>query len=203
LTERLAGAPLRTCVSCRQEKAKELMLRFVVAPDRSVVPDLAGRLPGRGAYTCPDPKCVSLAVQRRQFVRAFKGEADVPVTVDLAADVRRLVLGRITGLLALVNKAGMVVSGSDTVERQLTSAMTGGVVWVAADATADRREKYSFLGNRVGCTVIILGTSAELGGLLGKEQRTFLLLKPSGITAKLRNELQRFGKFIDGGAQVP
>jgi uncharacterized protein len=179
------------------------MLRFVVAPDRSVVPDLAGRLPGRGAYTCTDPKCVSVAVQRKQFIRAFKGEADVPATVDLVADIARLVTGRITGLLSMLNKAGMVVSGGDAVERQLTPAMNGGIVWVASDAATERREKYSFLGNRVGCTVCNWGTSAELGGLLGKEQRMFLLLKPSGITAKLRNELQRFGKFIDGGAQVP
>jgi predicted RNA-binding protein YlxR (DUF448 family) len=179
------------------------LLRFVVAPDRSVVPDLTGRLPGRGAHTCLDPGCVAVAVQRRQFSRAFKSENLVPPTPDLLEEIRRLINERLSGLLALANKAGMVVSGGDAVERALTAAMAGGVVWISSDAAPERREKYCYLGNRVGCTVFVGGNATELGGLLGKEQRSFLLLKPSGITAKLRNELQRFRKFIDGGAQVP
>jgi predicted RNA-binding protein YlxR (DUF448 family) len=48
--------PLRRCIVTRQRLPKEKMIRFVVGPDRRVVPDLAGRLPGRGIWlsACSD-----------------------------------------------------------------------------------------------------------------------------------------------------
>ena len=202
MPEQCNREPLRTCIACRHERTKDELLRFVLAPDMTVVPDIVGRLPGRGAYTCLDPECVEAAVRKRQFHRAFRGEArTVPET--MAHDIGRLVMERLQGLLALINRAGMVVSGNDAVERELHAQMAGGIVWVAGDAARDRQQKFTYLGERAGCAVLIGSTTAELGAILGKEQRAFLLLKPSGITAKLRNELQRFRKFIDGGAQVP
>ena len=195
--------PLRTCIACRHERVKEELLRFVVGPDRKVVPDIAFRLPGRGAYTCLDPRCIVIAVQRRQFLRAFKGEAVVDADCDFVGEIAKLIKGRLASMVALANKAGMIVSGSNSIEKVLTPLMAGGIVWIASDASPDRQQKYSFLASRAGCSVHVGCTSVELGGLLGKEQRTFLLLKPSGITVKLRNELERFRKFIDGGAQEP
>lgn len=192
----------RTCIACRRTGAKDDLLRFVLSPDRCIVPDLLSRLPGRGAYTCLDPVCVDLAMQRRQFSRAFKAEILV-AGHQLAAEISTLIHGRMLHLLAMANKAGVVVSGGDSVERAIASSLPNSVIWIAADASADRREKYTFSGRRAGCIVHVGNTSAELGGVLGKEQRTFLLLKPSGITAKLKNELERFRKFIDGGTQEP
>jgi uncharacterized protein len=42
--------PLRRCIVTRQRLPKERMIRFVVGPDRQIVPDLAARLPGRGIW---------------------------------------------------------------------------------------------------------------------------------------------------------
>src|SRR6201996_4841333 len=42
--------PLRRCVVTRERLPKEQMIRFVVGPDRQIVPDLAARLPGRGIW---------------------------------------------------------------------------------------------------------------------------------------------------------
>ena len=44
--------PLRRCVVTRARLPKERMIRFVIGPDRAVVPDLAERLPGRGIGEC-------------------------------------------------------------------------------------------------------------------------------------------------------
>jgi predicted RNA-binding protein YlxR (DUF448 family) len=50
----------------------------VVASDRGagleVVPDPAGRAPGRGAHLHPTPECLELAIRRRAFPRALKTE---------------------------------------------------------------------------------------------------------------------------------
>ena len=42
--------PLRRCIVTRERLPKERMIRFVVGPDRQIVPDLAARLPGRGIW---------------------------------------------------------------------------------------------------------------------------------------------------------
>src|SRR3954462_4486915 len=47
--ERETG-PLRRCVMTRRRLPKEQMIRFVVGPARTLVPDLAATLPGRGIW---------------------------------------------------------------------------------------------------------------------------------------------------------
>ncbi|HYO41064.1 MAG TPA: YlxR family protein [Nocardioidaceae bacterium] len=68
---------VRTCVGCRQRATKSELLR-VVAGDRGagleVVPDPAGRAPGRGAHLHPTSACLELALRRRAFARALKTE---------------------------------------------------------------------------------------------------------------------------------
>ncbi|WP_369201353.1 YlxR family protein [Streptomyces sp. PU-14G] len=64
--------PQRTCVGCRECADKDALLRVVLIGG-SVIPDLRGRLPGRGAYLHPVPSCLEQAVRRRAFNRAFRG----------------------------------------------------------------------------------------------------------------------------------
>ena len=69
---------VRTCVGCQVRAAKSDLLRLVVIGNQ-VVPDHRGRLPGRGAYLHPGPRCLELAMRRRAFPRAFRlpGPLDV------------------------------------------------------------------------------------------------------------------------------
>ncbi len=62
---------MRTCVGCRARAVKATLLRVVAVGD-VLVPDLAGRLPGRGASVHLDPQCVDLAEKRRAFPRALR-----------------------------------------------------------------------------------------------------------------------------------
>ena len=80
--------PVRTCVGCRGRAAKTDLLR-VVADGGRLVPDPAGRLPGRGASVHRDLRCVDLAEKRRAFPRALRlpGPLDLgPVREALGAD---------------------------------------------------------------------------------------------------------------------
>jgi uncharacterized protein len=49
--------PTRTCVGCRVRAPKAELLRLVRTAE-GVRSDVAGRLPGRGAYLHRDPSCV-------------------------------------------------------------------------------------------------------------------------------------------------
>jgi predicted RNA-binding protein YlxR (DUF448 family) len=60
-------------VGCRERAAKSDLLRIVMI-EGVCVPDRRGTLPGRGAYVHPVPVCLGLAVRRRAFPRAFRGQ---------------------------------------------------------------------------------------------------------------------------------
>ncbi len=49
--------PQRTCVACRQVKAKRELIRLVRITDRRVEIDSSGKKAGRGTYLCPTPEC--------------------------------------------------------------------------------------------------------------------------------------------------
>jgi hypothetical protein len=81
-------APMRTCVGCRSIRPQTELLRTVrqhahvvpalrpVAP----VPTDGARAVGRAAYLCPSRSCLSQAVRRGGFARAFQAS---PVTADV------------------------------------------------------------------------------------------------------------------------
>ena len=69
-------APLRSCVGCRTVRPKHELLRVAKTPD-GVGADPDHRLPGRGAYVCPDPSCITAARRRDAAAlrRALRGAA--------------------------------------------------------------------------------------------------------------------------------
>lgn len=101
--------PLRTCAVTRQQEPISNLIRFVAAPDGSLVPDLAGRLPGRGVWILNSRATLEQAVRTRAFNRSLKRE--VTVAPDLPATVDRLLARRAMEALSLANKAGLVSTG--------------------------------------------------------------------------------------------
>lgn len=74
--------PVRTCVGCRERATKSDLLRLVAVADGSawtVVPDLTGRMSGRGAHLHPTKTCLDLAVRRRALPRALRLEGAVDI----------------------------------------------------------------------------------------------------------------------------
>src|SRR5215207_7147806 len=66
--------PVRTCIGCGTKKSQGELLRVVAAPEGGVVVDRKRRQPGRGAYLC-GAGCLSAALKRKAFGRAFRGKA--------------------------------------------------------------------------------------------------------------------------------
>ncbi|MCG5211750.1 YlxR family protein [Streptosporangium sp. KLBMP 9127] len=73
------AAPLRTCVGCRVRTVKSELLRLVLV-EGVIVPDLRGRLPGRGASLHRNLGCLELAERRRALPRAFRVAGTLDVT---------------------------------------------------------------------------------------------------------------------------
>jgi predicted RNA-binding protein YlxR (DUF448 family) len=118
----------RTCALTRARRPRDELIRFVLAPDGTVVPDLKERLPGRGLWLTAARDVVADAVKRNVFARSFKAEAKVPE--ELPATVERLLAEAALSALALANKAGQATFGYARVEE----ATAGGRVFALIHA---------------------------------------------------------------------
>ncbi|MGN0628298.1 MAG: RNase P modulator RnpM [Oscillospiraceae bacterium] len=62
---------MRMCTGCGEMKPKRELIRVVKSPEGEISLDRTGRLPGRGAYVCPDPECLKKARKTRRLERVF------------------------------------------------------------------------------------------------------------------------------------
>ena len=67
----------RRCFVTYARKPIDELVRFVVAPDKSVVPDLAERLPGRGLWLSASRETVNTACAKHLFAKAAGGPVAV------------------------------------------------------------------------------------------------------------------------------
>jgi predicted RNA-binding protein YlxR (DUF448 family) len=72
LESRTAQAITRTCAGCGAKKPQREMLRIASQNGDVPKPDFEWKLPGRGAYLCPNPKCAQTAFTRRALERTLK-----------------------------------------------------------------------------------------------------------------------------------
>jgi predicted RNA-binding protein YlxR (DUF448 family) len=64
--------PQRTCVACRQIKAKKDLIRVVRTPRGEIEVDENGKKDGRGAYLCPTRECVDKALKGSHLEHTLK-----------------------------------------------------------------------------------------------------------------------------------
>ncbi|HBG07212.1 MAG TPA: DUF448 domain-containing protein [Geobacter sp.] len=188
--------PQRSCLACREVKDKGSLLRFVLAPDRTVVPDLQQKLPGRGVYTCMKGSCLRLAAQKKQFSRGFKGEVLGAEAESLTRQVTEKLEERIASYLCLANKGGKIVSGSDQVMDKLKKGGAG-LLFIATDISVDIGEKFRGVARLKGVPCVALFSKERLGGLLGKELRSVLAVSDSGFVGSISLETEKYRNFFE------
>lgn len=141
---------------------RETMVRFVIDPDGVVVPDLEGKLPGRGLWLAPNRDVLEGARLAPLFSRAAREKVKVPD--DLADRLEHLLAARCQNLMGLARRASMLVAGYE----QVRSALRGGkaaVLIAASDGAADGRDKVRALAPDL--PLITSLTSAEIGASVG------------------------------------
>ena len=77
--QKVKKIPQRQCLGCREMKNKKDLIRVVRSPEGEISLDFKGKLPGRGAYVCPDGECLKKARKARSLERAF--ETAIPAEV--------------------------------------------------------------------------------------------------------------------------
>ncbi|MEM9740020.1 MAG: RNA-binding protein [Pseudomonadota bacterium] len=179
-SQRLGGkpaAPERECAVTRQIRPQAEMIRFARAPHGEVVPDIAGKLPGRGVWVSADLATLEQAILKDAFSRRFKAKSCA--REDLPRAVEALLVQRCISLFGLAKKAGVLVTGFDQVRASLRKAKPAWLI-EASDGAVDGRGKVYSLAKALYGDVKVAGalTSAELGMALGREGVIHALLQP-------------------------
>ena len=189
--------PQRSCLGCGSTKDKGELLRFVLGPDGVLTPDLKGKLPGRGAYTCPSRECLGLAAKKKRFATSFKTPLAGLDPETLTAEIRMLITERVKGYLSLAAKAGKVFSGSDAVAGGVRGGKAG-LVFIATDLSEESRKKFTAMAGHAGVELVALFNKECLGTLIGKEHRGVVAVERGGFIAPILRELQIYRNFFDG-----
>lgn len=174
--EKAAGGPVRQCAVTRESHKPDALIRFVRNPDGIAVPDVNGKLPGRGAWVKAYRGTVEKAIKTDAFSRAFKAKT-VPMD-DILGEIERQLTQRCIGLIGMGKKGGHIVLGFDQVRAYIRKRPPG---WLleASDGSKDGRNKVQFLAKAIYEEVNLAGalSSAELGMALGREHVIHALLE--------------------------
>ncbi|MGE3301960.1 MAG: RNA-binding protein [Hyphomonadaceae bacterium] len=157
----------RRCVVTGDTPPEADLVRFALSPDGVVTPDVAAKLPGRGAWARADRETVMTAVKRNAFARAFKAAVKAPS--DLADAVEAALARRCLDILSMGRKAGAITFGFDQVEAALRGGPVHGLI-EAADGAADGREKLRRAAGGRPIAMVGCFTAAELGMALGRDR---------------------------------
>ncbi len=192
--------PLRRCIVTRARLPKERMIRFVVGPDRALVPDLTATLPGRGIWLSAAGDVLRTARAQGGLGRAFARAARGPVIVppDLPAVLEAALVRRIVELLGLARRAGQAVAGFDKAREWLRTGR-GRLILQASDGSAAERARF-LSGARDSVAVWDPLPAAALGRVFGRDHVVHVAIAPGRLGERLAGEAARLGGLRHDGA---
>ncbi len=196
-----ARGPLRRCAVTRSELPPEELIRFVADPSGVIMPDLTRKLPGRGVWVTCERPVVEAAVKANAFAKSLKRQITVPA--DLPERIDALFLGRILKAISLANKAGLVSTGAEKVEKLLDSGRTVALVH-GADGTAEGRRKldrkFTAIQRDKGQSAPIVDwlTIEQLSLAMGRSNVVHAALIQGGATRRFLSEAERLRRYRRG-----
>jgi predicted RNA-binding protein YlxR (DUF448 family) len=185
----------RRCIASGESLAEARLIRFAFAPDSTVIPDVAAKLPGRGAWVQASRVHVDAARRKNAFSRAFKSQAAAPE--DLADRTEALLVRRCLDQLGLMRRAGALALGATQVEAAIRARPALALV-EASDGAEDGREKlmslHIGLWGRPPAAIGCFG-AADLGVALGRERVIHACLLQERMAQAWAGEIGRLAGF--------
>ena len=185
----------RRCIVSGEHDSGANLIRFALSPDGVVTPDVAAKLPGRGAWVRADRAIIDQAGKKGAFARAFKAQAQVPD--GLADMVEALLSRRCLDQLGMAQRAGALAVGATKVVAAIRSNPAFLLI-EATDGAEEGREKLMSLHiglwgrppAAVGCF-----SSSDLGVALGRERVIHACLLQERLASVWAAEIGRLSGF--------
>lgn len=185
----------RKCIVTGEVAPKAGLVRFVVGPEGTVVPDVAEKLPGRGMWVTADRAAIEKAAKKGLFSRAAKTRVSAPD--DLGAQTEAMVARRLINMISLARKAGDAVAGFEKVKDWLVKDYAE-VLIQASDGSGRGKSK---LSTPEGGKFIGWLTADELGMAFGRQNVIHVALAAGGFAPRVVDEAARLKglRLSDGG----
>jgi predicted RNA-binding protein YlxR (DUF448 family) len=175
--------PERKCIATGESQPKAGLIRFCLGPDGQIVPDILGKLPGRGIYVSADRAALDKAVKKNLFSRAARQPAKVPE--GLADLVEVLVAQRTVDLLSMARKAGDAVTGYEKVKDWLVKGTAATLIQASDGSERGKTKLHAPEGDKgfIGCL-----TAGEIGLAFGRERAIHAALAAGGLRSRVVEE---------------
>ena len=202
--QRKAHAPERRCILSGEIRARDDLIRLALSPDGTVLPDVRGKAPGRGAWVSPDGEAFQIAAAsgalKNALARAFK-TSGFTIPPDLSDRTSEALARNALDRLGLESRAGTVMAGSE----KLRDAARAGRIHLllhAADAAEDGRRKLDQAW-RVGMDaegsdmrgLVIPANRTMLSGALGRENAVHIAIVDERAAKRVSGAISRWMKF--------
>lgn len=175
--------PERKCIATGESQPKAGLIRFCVDPEDQIVPDILGKLPGRGIYVSADREAMAKAAKKGLFARAARQTVKVPEgLVDL---VEALIRQRVIDLLSMARKAGDAVTGYEKVKDWLVKG-TAVTLIQASDGSERGKTKLHAPDGKHGFVGVL--TAGEIGLAFGRERAIHAALAAGGLRTRVVEE---------------
>lgn len=180
-----SDGPERKCIATGEVQPKFGLIRFVVGPEAQMVPDLAGKLPGRGVWIASDRAVIEKAVAKNLFTRAAKQPVQLPD--DLPDLIESMLVRRVVDLISLSRKGGYAIAGYEKVKDWLMKEEAT-VLIQASDGSERGKSK---LSTPYGGSFIGWLTADELGRAFGRQTTIHAALGAGALPKRVVEEAAR------------
>ncbi|MDD9921132.1 MAG: RNA-binding protein [Boseongicola sp.] len=195
--DKFRDEPERRCIATGEVQPRRGLIRFAVSPDGDVVPDILGKLPGRGIWVAAEREALATAVKKGLFARAAKRAVNVPET--LIDDVEAGLAKRLIDGISMARKAGSAVAGYEKVKDWLGKDEAR-ILLQASDGSERGKSKLHAPGGKGSFFEVL--TASELGLSFGRERVIHAALGFGGLTERIREDAIRLSgvREMDGGS---
>ena len=188
----------RTCIITGQTDDSSNLIRFVISPDGSLAPDLAEKLPGRGAYLLPKPEYIRESFKKNKFAKhiEFKKKLSLEEVDAFIALVGNLLQRRFVEQISLARRQGSAIAGAGKLKEN--NSLIG--LLISNDASVREARQ---LESVTGPNWIMRDIPAEtLGEAFGRNSIAYVgLLRSKNAKSKfdglsIQHSFQRWKPFI-------
>ncbi|HAT35147.1 MAG TPA: RNA-binding protein [Rhodospirillaceae bacterium] len=180
----------RRCIVSGKTLPTDALMRFVIGPDRAVVPDIRGNLGGRGIWIGAERNLLEAAVQQNLFDRAARTNVNVPT--DLTEQVERLLVDRVSNTFSLARKAGQAVCGFEKVAVALKSGDCA-LLAIATDASENARKKLAAVAPVTDRLEAL--SAQEIGVVFSRTRAVQAAVAKGGLATQLKIDGRRLAEF--------
>lgn len=184
--------PERRCIATGTAGPKTQLIRFVVGPGDALVPDIRGKLPGRGIWVSARREAVEIALKKRLFQRA--AHAQLQISPVLCEEIEALLARQVQNALGLAHKTGAVAAGFAKAEALMAKGRAIALM-EARNAGVHGAAKLGARAAAQGIPVIAVLTAEEMGLALGRENMVHAALGAERLARRVLEETRRLSGF--------